>query len=131
MQASERNAKYALKAWRLGLFRGFAHDPRSGLCEVLALRFLLHRAWVAGLLFELIGLPLCSVGFCAFLCHVNSLRRSHLCSHACGFKQHHYRFLQSSRSKQRHVGSGFLSFLFRDTHSIFAGADPPASAVKT
>jgi hypothetical protein len=45
----------------------FSHDPAGGLAEILARCFLLFRGWMAGFLFELIGLPLCFVGFRSFL----------------------------------------------------------------
>ena len=64
------------ESWGAALIcaRCFPDDPHSGLAEVLAERFLLPRSWVAGLLFQLVGLPQCFVGFCALLCHTHSLR---------------------------------------------------------
>lgn len=51
---------------------GFFHDPH-GLTEVLGGRFFLLWCWMAGLLFELIGLALRFVAFGSFLCHAQSL----------------------------------------------------------
>jgi len=44
------------------------HDPHGGLPEVLTCFFpLILRRTVGRLLFELIGLSLCLIGFCSFL----------------------------------------------------------------
>jgi hypothetical protein len=43
-------------------------DPHSGLAEVFAWFFPLILRWTVGpLLFELISLSLCFIGFCSFL----------------------------------------------------------------
>jgi hypothetical protein len=59
---------------RLMILGSLSDNPRSGLAEVLAERFLLPRSRVAGLLFQLVGLPLRFIGFCTLLCHAHSLR---------------------------------------------------------
>ena len=53
-------------------FRSFSHDPSGGLAEVLTWRFLFLSCWMAGLLLELVGLPLRFIGLGSFLCHTDS-----------------------------------------------------------
>jgi len=49
------------------ILSGLSHDLGSGLAEVLAGRFLLLPCRMAGLLVELIGLPLRFIGLGSFL----------------------------------------------------------------
>ncbi len=62
-----RNKENSPKPNKSLLVGSFSRDPGSGLAEVLALRCFLLRCWMASFLFELVGLPLCFVGFCSFL----------------------------------------------------------------
>jgi hypothetical protein len=57
------------------VFRSFSHDPGRGLPEVLAGLALFGRLLRTGVcsLFQLIGLALCFIGFCALFCHAYSL----------------------------------------------------------
>ena len=63
-----------------------SHDSHGGLAEVLAGGFPLLRCWMAGLVFELIGLPLRLVALGAFLCHAHSLRPTQSRRYPCEFQ---------------------------------------------
>ena len=56
------------RRWSSLLLGSFFHDPHGGLAEILTCFFPLILWGAPGrLLFELISLSLCFVGFCSFL----------------------------------------------------------------
>jgi hypothetical protein len=69
LKSERRYCSLRIRLSKLLVLSSLLYDPRSGLAEVLAGAFLLPiLPWTARrLLLQLIGLPLCAVGFGALL----------------------------------------------------------------